>query len=848
CMKYASNKTATKRRGDALVDPHSSSLLSLISDGSSFPEHLPMERPPKRRRLFESANPVLEIAERRALNDLKLKSRFESIFEKYGRDFSGIGDEIDFEKEEIVVDNGHIKGMVNERDIGGNEGASTQRHKDQPSGNKNTTFDGPSVASGRESSEENPLCSLEPTINSSAHRRRNGRSESTQSETVELKEKRKSRPEKYLSPEIIKAPPGENVVVQPRQAEYRMEAAWRTPLLPIDKTLLNRSHTSLSIDDNDLYSDSESDLSLSPFGRSLWAVNNKWTKEEDDLIRDLKASESLQAADIHDLFPGRTLSALKQRWSGLPRGALRKTDNAMSSSIPKSSPIVTKKRSVVPRHCQSESRLNITSQSMHRRSEHPETNDSDGEDILASSGPPFLVSRQGDLKWTPRPKTPSSQEMGNRESQGSQHTVEEGRNIDSEGLTREQLEVSGALGRSITIGSELLPSIAADSEKANQYHPSKEARVLDYSQPFEMEYSQKSCTSSIPEDTRRLENAKETAQLSYLTPESQGSESEHDPPRAVRKRGRPQHPSNCSGPNQAATSQTDLTSSSLTRSGTVATDSKEGKKRKTDVMDYESSNRHIQDRNSCRKIQSEKHQTDQPPTHGVLRMGLRPRKPRNKPSAPGSQANAHGKSVDFIPKVQRHSQVTAGSNPATTSVDKVVIDLTGCDDTSSCSDHENQAVTEGFQNSVVGGGGKSTEVSKNQPNNDGTPRVIVLISKLPFPDNSSEDQSTSDAIDTAALEKAELPSMLPECHSPLVECSEISVVEADDGRDHFHPPIQRFRASNAFERRQLHTTGPPFSLPFTPENRDLSDDELFTPVKAIRQQNGMTPVLARSWP
>ncbi|KAI4163781.1 MAG: hypothetical protein LQ342_002554 [Letrouitia transgressa] len=794
-----------------------------------------MGPPLKRRRLFESASSDLDLAERRARNDLKLKSRFESIFEKYGRDFSGVGDEIDFEKEEIVVNNGHIKGMVNEGDVGGNKGASNQRHKDQSSSINNTTCDGPSIASGWETSEEDPLCSLKTTITSSAHHRRNDCSKLAQSETVELNGKGNSRPEKSLSPGIIKAP-GESVVVQSQRAEYPMEAAWHFPLLPVDKILLNRSHTLSSSDDSDLYSDSESDQSLSPFGRSLWAVNTsdrwtkwpKWTKEEDDLIRDLKASGSLKAADVYYRFPGRTLGALKYRWSTLLRGTLRKTDNAMSSSIPKSSPIVTKER----------------------RSEHPETNDSDDEDILASSGSSLLVSHKGDLKWTSRPKTPSSQEMGNPESQGSQHTVEQGRNINSEELTREQPEASGTLRRPITIDSTLLPSIAADPEKANQHHPAKETGALGYSQPLEVKYSQKSRTSSIPEDTRRLEkNAKEAAELSYLTPDSQGSELEHDPPRAVRKRGKPlQHPSNCSDPNQAVVSHIDSTSSSLTRSVTaVAAGSGEGKKQKPDVMDFEGSNRHMQDQNSCKNVQSGKHQADQQPTPGVHRMGLRPRKPRNKPSTPGSLANAHGKSVDFIPKAQRRSQVTAGSKPATTSVDKVVIDLTGCDDMPSCSDHENQAVNEGFQNSVAGGGGKSTEISKYLPNNHETHRVIVLIPKLSSPHNPSEDQSTLDAIDMAALEKAELPNILPERRSPSAECSEIPAVEADDNRDHFHLPTQKFRASNAFERRQLHTTGSPFSLPFTPENGDLSDDELSTPVKAIRQPTEMTPVPARSW-
>ena len=76
-----------------------------------------MEAPSKRRRL-QGSNHQNDLHARRAQNDFRLKSIFESIFEKYGRDFDGIADEIDMETGEIVVNNGHIQGMTNERDIG----------------------------------------------------------------------------------------------------------------------------------------------------------------------------------------------------------------------------------------------------------------------------------------------------------------------------------------------------------------------------------------------------------------------------------------------------------------------------------------------------------------------------------------------------------------------------------------------------------------------------------------------------------------------------------------------------------------------------------------------------------
>ena len=60
-----------------------------------------------------------ELGARRAQNDLLLKSRFESIFEKYAHDFTGVGDEIKMDDLTVVVNNGHLQSMENETDPGG---------------------------------------------------------------------------------------------------------------------------------------------------------------------------------------------------------------------------------------------------------------------------------------------------------------------------------------------------------------------------------------------------------------------------------------------------------------------------------------------------------------------------------------------------------------------------------------------------------------------------------------------------------------------------------------------------------------------------------------------------------
>ena len=68
-----------------------------------------------------------EIGHKRHLNDLRLKNTFERIFLKYSQDFSEVGDEVDLQTGQIVVDNGHICRMQNERDVGSKDTARPWR-------------------------------------------------------------------------------------------------------------------------------------------------------------------------------------------------------------------------------------------------------------------------------------------------------------------------------------------------------------------------------------------------------------------------------------------------------------------------------------------------------------------------------------------------------------------------------------------------------------------------------------------------------------------------------------------------------------------------------------------------
>ncbi|KAL9103219.1 MAG: hypothetical protein Q9163_001706 [Psora crenata] len=82
-----------------------------------------MEPPYKKTTLSGYQITDADLRRKRAQNDRRLKSIFESIFEKYEKSFEGVADEIDLGTGEIVVNNGHILGMRHEKDAGGeNEG------------------------------------------------------------------------------------------------------------------------------------------------------------------------------------------------------------------------------------------------------------------------------------------------------------------------------------------------------------------------------------------------------------------------------------------------------------------------------------------------------------------------------------------------------------------------------------------------------------------------------------------------------------------------------------------------------------------------------------------------------
>lgn len=79
--------------------------------------------------LNQRRDPVYQLEQARARASNKLKSRFESIFAKYEKDFTGIGDEIDLRTGKVVVNNGHLQSITAVQEFGqGGEGGQEDAH------------------------------------------------------------------------------------------------------------------------------------------------------------------------------------------------------------------------------------------------------------------------------------------------------------------------------------------------------------------------------------------------------------------------------------------------------------------------------------------------------------------------------------------------------------------------------------------------------------------------------------------------------------------------------------------------------------------------------------------------
>ncbi|CAJ2500268.1 Uu.00g031210.m01.CDS01 [Anthostomella pinea] len=76
-------------------------------------------------------DPLHALDKGRAKAATRLKSRFEDIFEKYGKDFTGVADEIDFHTGEVVINNGHLQSLEDEKDREREDSPSSEEEKER---------------------------------------------------------------------------------------------------------------------------------------------------------------------------------------------------------------------------------------------------------------------------------------------------------------------------------------------------------------------------------------------------------------------------------------------------------------------------------------------------------------------------------------------------------------------------------------------------------------------------------------------------------------------------------------------------------------------------------------------
>ncbi|KAL8687411.1 MAG: hypothetical protein Q9218_006410 [Villophora microphyllina] len=296
-----------------------------------------MEPPRKRRRIFTSNDPDAELHEKRARSTLKLKSRFESIFEKYEKNFDN-ADEIDLTTGEIVIDNGHIRNMLDEKDVG-TEG---QRREPSSTEGQKQFLEGDPVeelcesvipdSQDYETDEDDPLATMtfHNAFCSVTSQLKQGMTNPVSQTQKIHRQYQPPNKTSFSSPsrQHSHLDASDRPMAQSRLDDvFPIEKAWRAPPLPGDDDPWLR----LPLSD---LGDSGSSRSGSPPGISLWALpheprlqiqepnksvpshdasRQQWTQEEDDLLRYFRSSTTLTYNEMCDRFHGKTARSLQSR-------------------------------------------------------------------------------------------------------------------------------------------------------------------------------------------------------------------------------------------------------------------------------------------------------------------------------------------------------------------------------------------------------------------------------------------------------------------------------------------------------------------------------------------------------
>ncbi|KAM0804069.1 hypothetical protein BDR22DRAFT_643734 [Usnea florida] len=302
-----------------------------------------MAPPSKRRCLSGSSYTEIDLHARRAQNDCRLKSIFESIFDKYGKDFNGIGDEIDMETGEIVVNNGHLLGMANERDAGDGQ------YSCEELGESNDDEDETAVEQS-----EIDVDSLMGDVPIESHLHQLGEkvrlvtsmpSDDEEDELASSEVERTSqRRERLAAPENCWLFNDKTAFAD----KPALEAAWRAPPLP-NRSFMKAEGEKIRMNNANSMRDHSDDEQA---GISLWASNvkrrprrirestdskivesrslssglddsgsaarkqkQKWTQEEKERLIQLKTSTNLSYTAMESYFPERSSTSIGSYWN-----------------------------------------------------------------------------------------------------------------------------------------------------------------------------------------------------------------------------------------------------------------------------------------------------------------------------------------------------------------------------------------------------------------------------------------------------------------------------------------------------------------------------------------------------
>ena len=291
--------------------------------------------PPLKRRRVDYNDADKELKYRRARNDQLLKSRFESIFEKYGKDFSHVGDEIDLQTGEIVVDNGHILSMRDERDTGDQSDELGEQFGALGASSANKFVGGDdTVRSSAEQGKNNFTGSaLENAFDN--ERPKDDDNDSLLGDIQELERplrdirlsKTTSNDPGFISSRIrwsSGSPPQHHIpAYRGRHCEIdnlAIDPKWRAPYVP---GLTSRTRHESPLDGKSDSIENRRQRSQSPLGQSLWAPSRssrcsggrrRWTMEEEILLRHLKNNTTLEYNEMQSHFSGRPSNTIRAHW------------------------------------------------------------------------------------------------------------------------------------------------------------------------------------------------------------------------------------------------------------------------------------------------------------------------------------------------------------------------------------------------------------------------------------------------------------------------------------------------------------------------------------------------------